>query len=224
MTDPIGGGGNSDLARLMAMLNAQAAQRSDPFLSQSDDSSGTGCSCDTITLSKTAQAASAMWTDAASAANPLLSLGTPQQSDLDSLLSQAQSGLQKIMDNLGISSDFQFTLTVQPDGSVKVNSDDPRAAQLQDAINNDPDLRNALVGVHVMSVMQRIAAATGQALDGAQSNENQASDYFQWVRGVIDQTKTADQVFTMSGGKLTTSFVDANGNQYGVTDGLTLGA
>ena len=222
MTDPIGG--NSDLARLMAMLNAQAAQRSDPFLSQNDDTLDSGSSGDTITLSKAAQAASAMWSAAASVTGGALPAGLGQAGNLDSLMSQAQSDLQQIMDKLGISGDFQFTLTVQPDGSVKVNSDDPRAAELQDAINNDPDLRNALVAVHVMSVMQRIAAAAGQALDGARSNEDQAGDYFQSVRDIIDQTKTADQVFTMRDGKLTTAFVDADGNQYGITDGLAISA
>ena len=220
MTEIIGNAGQG----LVGATNAAAARQraSAASMPQSGRASGT---LDMITLTKSARAAAALMADArAATAGKTLSLNPKGLNELDAMMAEAQSGIQDMLQALGIVGDTALTISVRPDGSVSVNSDHPRAAEIEAAINGDPGLRNALVGVHVMASTRRIADAMGQAMAAARADEGNAGAYFNWVRGIIAQTNGADQVFTMTGGSLSTSFVDTAGNRFGISDGLTLTA
>ncbi len=219
MTDPIGSA--KDSLGLIETAKAAVSRHTGASAGAQGGGRASG-TLDMITLSKAARAAADILEQArAATAGKTLSLDFSELTDLDSLLAKAESGIQDMLQNLGISGDTEFTIRVRADGSVQVISDHPRAAEIEEAINGDPDLRNAVVGVHVVSTVQRIGAAMSQAMEAARADEANAGAYFNWVRGIIDQTKAAGHVFSMQGGSLTAGFVDAAGNRFGASDGLT---
>src|SRR3546814_17508785 len=67
------------------------------------------------------------------------------------LRSGAESALQGIMADLGIEGDFEFSITVKDDSSIAVQSDDPRAKALEQAINADPALQKTLREMKLLS-------------------------------------------------------------------------
>lgn len=177
---------------------------------------------DMITLSKAARAAADILEEArAATAGKALSLDPGELLDLDAMLARAESGLKDMLQGLGITGDTEITIHVRADGSVEVKGDHPRAAEIEAAINGDPELRNALVGVHVISSAERIGVAMSRAMEAARNDEANAGAYFNWVRGIIDQTRSADHVFSLQGGSLSAGFVDSGGNRFGVGDGVS---
>lgn len=223
MTEAIGNSG--PLGRLLAAVRATAAQEGQPApggaTPQSDRAT---VSPDMIAVSKAAKAANDAQEAVQSATGIPLSAGAEELLDLDAARARAEAGLKEMMQGLGISGDLDFEITVRNDGYVEVTSDHPRAAEIEEAINSDPELRNNLVSVHAISTTLRVATAMSQAMEAARNDEAKAETYFNWVRGIAEQTAGTGHAFSMSGGRLTASLVDAAGNRFGVAENLTLPA
>lgn len=227
MTEAIGNSG--PLGRLLAAVRATAAQEGLPApgaaTPQIDRATA---SPDMIAVSKTAKAAidaqEAAQEAVQSATGIPLSAGAEDLLDLDAARARAETGLKEMMQGLGISGDLDFEITVRNDGYVEVTSEHPRADEIEEAINSDPELRNNLVSVHAISTTLRVATAMSQAMEAARNDEANAETYFNWVRGIAEQTAGTGHAFSMSGGSLTASLVDAAGNRFGVAENLTLPA
>lgn len=226
MTEAIGNSGTLD--RLLAAVRATAAQegQSAPGAATPQSVRATASS-DMIAVSKAAKAAidaQAAQETVQSATGIPLTAGAEELLDLDAARARAEAGLKEMMQGLGIVGDLDFEISVRQDGYVEVTSDHPRAAEIEEAINSDPELRNNLVSVHAISTTLRVASAMSQAMEAARNDEAKAESYFNWVRGIAEQTQGAGHAFSMNGGSLSTSLVDTAGNRFGVTDNLTLPA
>jgi hypothetical protein len=141
------------------------------------------------------------------------------QAHADQLTAKAEQGLWRLASETGV--DLR-DVTIRSDGTGKmiVEGDDPNAAKLEAAINEDGDVRNALIGARSTSDMVRIGKAVGMAYSAAQSNPSGADDYYAWARSIAEQTKAMDMLFSISGGKLTARYESAAGSTLGVSEGL----
>lgn len=141
------------------------------------------------------------------------------QAHVDQLLATAEKGLWRLSAETGV--DLR-KVTVRSDGTGKlvVEGNDPNAAKLEAAINEDPEVRDALIAAQSTSNFIRIASAAGMAQNAANANPSGADGYYAWVRSVAEQTKAMDMVFSVSGGHLNAAYETADGRLIGTSEGI----
>lgn len=141
------------------------------------------------------------------------------QAHVDRLMATAEQGLRRLASETGVDLD-KVTIRSDRTGKIVVEGDDPNAAKLEAAINEDHEVRNALIGAESTSAILRIGKALGMAYSAAQSNPSGADGYYAWARSIAEQTKAMDMLFSFEGGKLTAQYETADGRRMGVLDGL----
>ena len=182
---------------------------------------GRAAPTDQVSLSPEAQAAAA----AQGVTAPKSLEGLPEIAmDVDAHMEQAESRLSQLMAQLGMPRDTEVTIRSDRAGRFTVESDHPKAAELEAAINADPDMRNALIGAENAAILSRLAAASAMAMRAADANPDMADRYYDWLRGVAKQTQATPVHFEMAGGSLSGGFTGAQGQILGITEGLTLRA
>ncbi|MCG8508121.1 MAG: hypothetical protein MI741_02730 [Rhodospirillales bacterium] len=141
------------------------------------------------------------------------------QAHVDRLMATAEQGLKRLASEHDVDLN---NVTIRSDGSGKivVEGDDPNAAKLEAAINEDHEVRNALIGAESTATILRIGKAVSMAYNAAESNPSGADGYYAWARSIAEQTKAMDMEFSFVGGKLTSGFETADGRRMGIFDGL----
>jgi hypothetical protein len=212
MTEAIGPS-ISDVARALmeARQSASRAGNAAAIQTAAGETGRTGHEGDTVTLSEAAHNAvrRPLLDDTESEAIPLSSLRkiTPQ-----GLRSDAEAGLQKIMDDLGVEGDFEFSIQLNDDGSFAVESDDPQAEALEAAINTDPALQRTFRELRMISGFAYHTPLLGDALESSGSARTEA---FSAADAARERLNAASYTITMTAGKLTTAFVDPTGTRFG---------
>ncbi|WP_340116598.1 hypothetical protein [Pelagibius sp. 7325] len=212
MTDAIGPS-ISDVAR--ALMEARQTTSRAAATAPQPAATGTGRTAnegDSVTLSAEAQKSIKLDGSVTPIDMSKVRLITPQ-----GLRSDAETGLQAVMDELGIEGDLHFAITVNGDGSIAVAGDDPQAEALEQAINADPALQKTLRDMEVLSGHSLTMPAMKEALDWMREHEDQPAprSLFDGVDALRQRIEGASYTFTMTGGTLTTAFVDAAGESFG---------
>ncbi len=127
-------------------------------------------------------------------------------------LTRSEAALKLAMRQLGISADTTVTINAnQPDGKVTIAGDFPKRAELENLINNHPDLRNVLVATSSNATLTRIGAELEKAMAASKANPADADRYNVWMINITRQIQSMDVVIQLSGGHLTGSLVGADG-------------
>lgn len=142
--------------------------------------------------------------------------------DFDAMMQRAEARLAELMGEIGMAPGSDVTIRSDRAGHFTVESDHPKAAALESAINEDREMRNAMIGAETAAVIGRIAAATERAMQAADANPAMTERYYDWLLGVAKQAKATPFHFEMTGGTLTGGFTGAQGQALGLTDGLRL--
>ena len=176
---------------------------------------------DQVTLSPEAQLAAAAQGPTGSAGLQRLA---PDALNFDALMQKAETRLGEIMDLLGMDRGTDVTIRSDRAGNFTVESDHPKAAELEEAINTDFEMRNAMIGAETAAIIGRIAAATEKAMQAADANPVMTDRYYAWLQGAAKEAQAMPFHFEMSGGALTGGFTGAQGQALGLADGLRLPA
>lgn len=136
----------------------------------------------------------------------------------------AAARLKQVMSDLGIPSNTEVKITSNNDGTFKVEADHVKAKELESMLNDgsERELRNALIGAHAGSVIQRIGKAVEIAMRAADANPDKTDEYYSWVRTVANQAKGLKFDFSYSEGEISGNFLKADGTAMAVTEGLKL--
>jgi len=217
MTDAIASS-TADVARALAAAKQSAARGA--AATGTTERGGTGRSGhegDSVTLSDTAREVLKLRTPDGREieVRPLtgLRLITPQ-----SARAEAEAGIRQVMADLGIEGDLEFAIQPRDDGSIAVESGDPRAAEIEAALNGDPALRKTLRELHMISRFAYENPAMRQAIEAVRAAEEDGAvttDLFAAARAARERTQAASYTLTMTQDGLSTAFVDAAGQRFG---------
>lgn len=216
MTDAIASS-TADVARALAAAKQSTARGEGA--AGTPGSTGTGRSGhegDSVTLSDTAREILTLRTPDGREieVRPLTGLRviTPQSARLE-----AEAGLQQVMADLGIEDDLEFAIRSRDDGTLAVSGGHPRAAEIEAAINDDPALRKTLRELHMTSRFAYEGPLMREAIEAARDLEevSPGSDPFAATRALRERMQDSSYTLTMTGGVLSTAFVDPAGNRFG---------
>jgi hypothetical protein len=218
MTEAIGSSTAAEAARALAATQ-QASQRSAAAAAQSAATGRSGNDGDSITLSKQAQAILRLQDGTELLPIPLdkLKLITPEGQR-----SEAEAAIRQMMVDLGIEGDLQFSIKMRADGSrgggsIVVENSNPRAAEIEAAINGDPALQKTLRNMHMSSKIAYEMPAMREMFEASRAAGDKpvSPDLFSTARSARERTEAASYAFTLTGGILTTAFVDPSGAHFG---------
>ena len=204
----------ADVARALTAAQQIGQRGAAPGATESAATGRTGHEGDSVTLSEAAQTIVRLRDGTEALPIPLdkLKLITPQGQR-----SEAEAGIRQMMADLGIEGDLEFSAKQREDDSMAVTSDDPRAAEIETAINGDPALRRALRNMRMSSKIGYEFPAMREMFEASRAAEDKpfAADLFGNVRSARERTEAASYAFTMTGDVLTTAFVDPSGARFG---------
>lgn len=132
---------------------------------------------------------------------------------------RAETGLKAAMQQLGIPSGTPVRMTTNTDGTITVESDSAKNAELEAIVNNNPDLRNSIVAAENSAYMGRIGNAVAQAQTAMNATPSQADYYNDWLISVTQQIMRMGFEFDFADGKLSGSFL-SGGEKIGLTENL----
>lgn len=216
MTDAIASS-TADVARALAAAKQSAARGA--TVAGMTARSGTGRSGhegDSVTLSDTAREVLKLRTPDGREieVRPLTGLRmiTPQ-----SARAEAEAGIQRVMADLGIEGDLEFTIRPRDDGTLAVSGSHPRAAEIGAAINDDPALCKTLRELHMTSRFAHEGPLMREAAEAMRDAEvaSPRSDPFAAMHALRQRMQTSSYTLTMTGGVLSTAFVDPTGQRFG---------
>lgn len=141
------------------------------------------------------------------------------QANLVRHMAVAEKDLWRLASDTGIDP-RDVAVRVNSAGELAVEGEDPDAGKLEATITRDTGLYNALTGAKSMSNLLHIGSAADMAQNATQSDPARADFFFDWARGIAEQTKGMDMVFLVSGGRLTARYETADGQTFGVSEGL----
>lgn len=174
---------------------------------------------DRVSLSASGQAAAAI------DSGQIASIGglSPLITNYDTFVSMAENGLKDVMARLGMDAGTHVTVKVNNDGSITVASNSARNAQLQAAVNSNPELRNGFVGADNMAHLNRAVQAATAAQNATEANPARAEEFNIWAINTIQHIMATPVEFDLnlesSSGKLSGAFV-ANGEKLGLNERL----
>lgn len=217
MTEAVGSTAAEAARALAAAQQAQAGQRGTPAgTTETAKTSRTGNEGDSVTLSQAAQELVKIRLPDGTVAEgrPLTGL---KPISPESLRAEAEAGIKQMMADLGIEGDLEFSIAPRGDGSLAVTSNDPRAAEIEAAINDDAALQKTLRDSHMIAKFVFEAPAMREAFETVRSSGHNASTraLFDSVQAMRERAETSSYTFTMTGGTLTTAFVDPSGERFG---------
>ena len=212
MTNGIGSS-VADVARaLAAAKQANQSSASDASAPPRAATGRTGNEGDSVTLSAEAQKSFKLDGSVTPIDMSKVRLVTPQ-----GLRGDAEAGLQKVMADLGIEGDLEFAISVNDDGSIAVQSDDPQAEALEQAINGDPALQKTLREMEMFSGHSVTMPAMKEAFDWRREHEDEVAPpgLFDALDAARERSENSSYTVIMIGGTLTTAFVDPDGERFG---------
>jgi hypothetical protein len=133
---------------------------------------------------------------------------------------KAADGLRRAMRDLGIPPDTKVEITFTPDGRIHVAADTPQAAELEDAVNTDRELRNALAATNMSAQLQRLAAVSVKAQAAATANPAQADAINAWLVATAQSMAATPSMLTFDGGTVEARFIGSDGRRLGIHDAL----
>lgn len=128
-------------------------------------------------------------------------------------MQNAETRLKEIMSEMGIPASTDIDISVSSAGYISVKGDNEQLARLEEMLNSgeEKDLRNSLIGAHTGNIIQRIAAASSMAAEGAEAQPTMADHYFNWVLNIADEAKASSFKVSFTDGKLSGNLLGANG-------------
>jgi hypothetical protein len=123
---------------------------------------------------------------------------------------RAEDGLKAALQQLGIPSDTKVSINVNRDGTISVESDSSKNAELEAIVNNNRDLRNSIVAAQKSAYMSRIADAALQAQNAMNANPSKADYYNNWLMGTVQSIMGMGFTFDFTDGKLSGSFLSGD--------------
>lgn len=216
MTDAIGPG-VADVARALA-ASKQTTRQNDPAQSAATSSAAgrSGNEGDSVTLSDAAQEIVKIRLPGGTLAEGRrltgLKLVTPQDQRVET-----EAALQQMMADLGIEGDLEFSIEVRDGRSIAVTGGGARAADLEAAINGDPQLQRMLGSGYRSAEIAYKFPALKEALDAIRAGENESvsRNAFAAARAAGQRVEASRYTLTMADGVLTTAFVDQAGARFG---------
>lgn len=213
----------AEVARSLAAVRQGAARGASAAGTGASAGSGrSGHEGDRVTLSETAQRIVKLRTPDGREveARPVtgLRLITPQ-----SARAEAEAGIRQVMADLDIEGDLEFAIEPRDDGTLDLSSSHPRVAEIEAAINDDPALCKTLRELQMTSRFAYEGPPMREAMEAVRDAEERpaSSDPFAAVRALRDRLQASSYTLTMTGGVLSTAFVDPAGQSFG---GVTPGA
>lgn len=208
----------AEVARSLAAAKQGAARgvSAAPGPAASAGSGRSGHEGDRVTLSEAAQRIVKLRTADGREieARPVtgLRLITPQ-----SARAEAEAGIRQVMADLDIEGDLEFAIEPRDDGTIELSSSHPRAAEIEAAINDDPSLCKTLRELQMTSRFAYEGPLMREAMEAVRDAEERpaSSDPFAAVRALRDRLQASSYTLTMTGGVLSTAFVDPAGQRFG---------
>lgn len=183
-------------------------------------SGSTGSPYATSATQSTRVASEPMQTQTASAESDVaveLSPGAKLLSDLPPFMldpkvhmANAEKRLSELMQLMGIPPNTDIDISVSSNGSITVEGDNEKLADLQQMLNDgtEMDLRNSLIGAHVGATIQRIAAATQSTQAEVEANPQATEALWNRMLAQANNIKNQGMNFSWSGGSLSAAFTD----------------
>lgn len=125
-------------------------------------------------------------------------------------MANAEARLKELMGELGIPPGTEIDIELSSSGKVTVSGDHDKLSDLQDMLNDgtEMELRNALVGAHTSSIIQRIGAASRETQEKVEASPGSAEMLWNQLLAEADHIKRQDMNFSFSGGTLDGVFAD----------------
>lgn len=133
------------------------------------------------------------------------------------LTHRAELGLKEALRQLAIPPGTKLSIRSEMDGTLTVQGAGSRNAELEALVNNNQDLRNALVGAENAAYLSRIGAATEKAYGAIDANPAKADYYNQWLISVTQRIMHMGFEFSFAEGALTGAFL-SDGRKIGLTE------
>lgn len=131
----------------------------------------------------------------------------------------AERGLQAAMQQLGIPANTHVSMKINTDGTITVESGSTKNAKLEAVVNNNMDLRNAVVATQNAAYMNRVGHAVEEAQRAGAANPSKADYYNNWAVNVAQQIMSMGFEFDFTDGKLAGSFL-SGGQKIGLNEHL----
>lgn len=144
----------------------------------------------------------------------------PDALNYDVQRARAADGLRRTMRDLGIPEDTKVEITFTDDGRIHVAADTPRAAELEDAVNTDRELRNALAGTNMDAQLQRLVAISVKAQAAIAADPAHADAINAWLVATAQSQASMPSMLTFDGGTVDAWFIGGDGRRIGVRDAL----
>jgi hypothetical protein len=144
----------------------------------------------------------------------------PDAFNYDAQRAKAADGLRRTMRDLGIPPGTKVEITFTPEGRIHVAADTPRAAELEDAVNADRELRNAIAGTNMSAELQRLAAISVKAQAAIAADPAHADAINTWLVATAQSQASMPSVLTFDGGTVEAWFIGGDGRRLGIHDAL----
>ena len=133
---------------------------------------------------------------------------------------KAPDGLRRTMRDLGIPPDTKAEITFTSDGRIHVAADTPRAAELEDAVNADKELRNAIAGTNMSAELQRLASISVKAQAAIAADPAHADAINAWLVATAQSQASMPSMLTFDDGTVDAWFIGSDGRRLGIRDAL----
>jgi hypothetical protein len=133
---------------------------------------------------------------------------------------KAADGLRRTMRDLGLPPDTKVEITFTSDGRIHVAADTPRAAELEDAVNADRELRNALAATNMSASLQRLAAISVKAQAAMAADPTHADAINTWLVATAQSQASMPSTLTFNGWTVDAWFIGSDGRRLGISDAL----
>ncbi len=125
-------------------------------------------------------------------------------------LANAESRLNELRQELGISATTKIDIHLSSSGQFTVSGNDEKLAQLEQMLNDgtERELRNALIGAHSSAIIQRIAAASQETAAAVAANPGDAEALWTQMLAKAESIKSQAMDFSFANGTLNGVFSD----------------
>jgi hypothetical protein len=144
----------------------------------------------------------------------------PDAFNYDVQRAKAADGLRRTMRDLGIPPNTKVEFTFTNDGRIHVAADTPRAAELEDAVNADKELRNAIGATNMNAQLQRLAGISVKAQAAIAADPAHADAINAWLVATAQSQALLPSVLTFDGGTVDAWFIGGDGRRLGIRDAL----
>jgi hypothetical protein len=130
------------------------------------------------------------------------------QTAVNKLSASIQKKITSALTKAGIDTSQEIDLQVASSGNVVVTNDNAQSQQIEDAINNVPELKAAVV--EYLDFMKSMAPA----LTGSSSSDTTSNSSIEQLLSLLGGSSQGAVTLTLKGDRLATSYQDSSNNAY----------